>query len=81
MTAFIHRLFAECATVLSVNHTRFVRIAVKPLIGANSMNKFYILGAILCAIATVVSAFRGHPLSFLLFMIWTAAFLFLMTDN
>jgi hypothetical protein len=45
------------------------------------MKKFYILGAVLCAIATVDSAFRGHPLSFLLFMIWTAAFLFLLTDN
>ena len=45
------------------------------------MNKFYTLGAILCAIATVVSAFRDNSLSFLLFMIWTAAFLFLLTDN
>lgn len=45
------------------------------------MNKFYILGAVLCAIATVVSAFRGHTLSFLLFMVCTAAFLFMLTDN
>ena len=45
------------------------------------MNKFCILGAVLCAIAMVVSAFRGHPLSFLLFMFFTAAFLFLLTDN
>ena len=45
------------------------------------MNKFYILGAILCAIATVVSAFRDNSLSFLLFMVCTAAFLFLMTDK
>ena len=39
MTDFIHRLFAERATVLSVNHTRFVRIAVKPLIGATTHEK------------------------------------------
>ena len=45
------------------------------------MNKFYILGAVLCAISMVVSAFRGNSLSFLLFMVCTAAFLFLMTDN
>ena len=45
------------------------------------MNKFYILGAILCAVAMVVSAFREHTLSFLLFMFFTAAFLFLLTDN
>ena len=45
------------------------------------MNKFCILGAILCAIATVISAFRDNSLSFLLFMVCTAAFLFLMTDN
>ena len=45
------------------------------------MNKLCILGAVLCAIATVVSAFRDNSLSFMLFMIWTAAFLFLLTDN
>ena len=41
-------------------------LAVKPLIGA-TMNKFCILGAVLCAIATVVSALRDNSLSFLLF--------------
>ena len=45
------------------------------------MNKFYILGAVLCAIAMIVSAFREHTLSFLMFMFFVAAFLFLMTDN
>ena len=45
------------------------------------MNKFCVTGAILCAIATVISAFRDNSLSFLLFMVCTAAFLFLMTDN
>ena len=45
------------------------------------MNKFYIIGAILCGTATIVSAFRGNSLSFLLFMVCTAAFLFLLTDN
>lgn len=45
------------------------------------MNKFCILGAVLCAIATVVSAFREHPLSFLLFLFFTAAFLFLLADK
>ncbi len=45
------------------------------------MNKFCILGAVLCAIATVASAFRDNSLSFLLFMVCTAAFLFLLTDN
>ena len=45
------------------------------------MNKICILGAVLCAIAAVVSAFRDNSLSFLMFMIWTAAFLFLLTDN
>ena len=45
------------------------------------MNKFYIIGAVLCAIAMIVSAFREHTLSFLLFMFFVAAFLFLMTDN
>ena len=45
------------------------------------MNKFCVTGAILCAIATVVSAFRDNSLSFLLFMVCTAAFLFLLTDN
>ena len=45
------------------------------------MNKFYILGAVLCAIAMIVSAFREHTLSFLLFLFFTAAFLFLLTDN
>lgn len=45
------------------------------------MNKLCTIGAVLCTIAMIVSAFRGHTLSFLLFMIWTAAFLFLLTDN
>ena len=45
------------------------------------MTKFYILGAVLCAIAMIVSAFREHTLSFLLFMFFVAAFLFLLTDN
>ena len=45
------------------------------------MKKLCTVGAILCAIATVASAFREHPLSFLLFMVCTAAFLFLLTDN
>jgi hypothetical protein len=45
------------------------------------MNKFYILGAILCAISMVVSAFRDNSLSFLLFLSFTAAFLFLLTDD
>ena len=60
---------------------------VNPLIGVTwngaeaNMNKLCTVGAILCAIATVASAFRGHPLSFLLFMVCTAAFLFMLTDN
>ena len=45
------------------------------------MNKFCILGAVLCAIATVVSALRDNSLSFLLFMVCTAAFLFMLTDK
>ena len=45
------------------------------------MNKLCILGAVLCAIATVVSAFRDNSLSFLLFMVCTAAFLFMLTDK
>ena len=60
---------------------------VNPLIGVTwngaeaNMNKLCTVGAILCGTATIVSAFRGHPLSFLLFMFFTAAFLFLLTDN
>lgn len=45
------------------------------------MNKLCTVGAVLCGAATIVSAIHGNSLSFLLFMIWTAAFLFLLTDN
>jgi NADH:ubiquinone oxidoreductase subunit 6 (subunit J) len=45
------------------------------------MNKFYILGAILCGTATIVSASRDNSLSFLLFLFFTAAFLFMLTDK
>lgn len=45
------------------------------------MNRFCILGAVLCGAATIVSAIRDNSLSFLLFLFFTAAFLFLLTDN
>ena len=45
------------------------------------MNKLCTVGAILCAISTVVSAFRDNSLSFLLFLFFTAAFLFMLTDK
>lgn len=45
------------------------------------MKKLCTVGAVLCAIAMIVSAFREHTLSFLLFLVFTAAFLFLLTDN
>lgn len=45
------------------------------------MNKLCTVGAVLCGTATIVSAIHDNSLSFLLFMVCTAAFLFLMTDN
>ena len=45
------------------------------------MKKLCTVGAVLCGAAAIVSAIHDNSLSFLLFLFFTAAFLFLLTDN
>lgn len=44
------------------------------------MKRLCTIGAVLCGASTIVSAIHDNSLSFLLFLFFTAAFIFILTD-